>query len=244
MGFEALLRWNHPKHGPIRPLEFLPLAEETGFINHLGRWVLKEACQQMRDWQKRYPHKPPLTMSVNISGCQLNQPNFAEQVRSILGETGLEGKYLKLEVNEGVCLNGSENMLKACQDLNAMGIQFQIDDFGIGTSSLSYLQYLPIETLKIDRVFIDKVNANNNSEIVRAIIALARDLGIEAIAEGIETENQLNMLLDLGCNFGQGFLLSRPLDRTAIDSLLTKESTPLKEETHHHLPALQVKYVT
>jgi len=224
IGFEALLRWLHPKRGLIRPLEFIPMAEETGLINPIGYWVLNEACRRMRDWQIRFPQEPPLTISVNISGSQFKQPNFVEQVRQVLDETGLKGNCLQLEITESVCLNSTEGMRAVFEELAGMGIQFQIDDFGTGYSSLSYLQDYPIHTIKIDRAFIEKMGANNTSEIVRTIIAMAHDLGLDAIAEGIETEEQLANLKKFECNSGQGFFLNRPDDIQSVERLLTQRT--------------------
>jgi diguanylate cyclase (GGDEF)-like protein len=224
IGFEALLRWQHPKRGLIRPLEFIPMAEETGLINPIGRWVLREACQRMHDWQIRFPQEPPLTISVNISGSQFKQANFVEQVRQALEDTGLKGSCLQLEITESVCLNSTESMMAVFDELAAMDIQFQIDDFGTGYSSLSYLQDYPIQTIKIDRAFIEKMGANNTSEIVRTIIAMAHDLGLDAIAEGIETEDQLANLKKFECNSGQGYFLNRPDDIQSVERLLAQRA--------------------
>ncbi|RPI86489.1 MAG: EAL domain-containing protein [Chloroflexi bacterium] len=221
LGFEALIRWYHEKRGLISPMDFIPIAEETGLILKIGEWVLREGCCQAREWQNTYKRNPPLTISINISGSQLVQQGFVELVEKILAETGLEGNSLSLEITERICLNSSEEMKSVFKRLHDVGVQFHIDDFGIGYSSLSYLQNFPIDTLKIDKTFVSKIGANSgNSEIVRSIIALAHDLGMSAIAEGVETETQLSQLRTFGCNYGQGYLLSYPIDKQGVDSIL------------------------
>jgi diguanylate cyclase (GGDEF)-like protein len=181
-GLEALIRWKHPARGTIPPAAFIPLAEETGLINPIGQWVLQEACRQLRDWQARFPRYPALSVSVNVSGSQFNQPDFAGQVRQALHETGLDGQSLKLEITEGVFLGKTEKTIATIQELNALGVQFQIDDFGTGYSSLSYLQDYPIQAVKIDRSFIEKMKTDKSSEIVRTIIAMAHELSMDVIA--------------------------------------------------------------
>lgn len=221
LGFEALIRWYHEKRGLISPMDFIPIAEETGLILKIGEWVLREGCRQACEWQHTYQRNPPLTISINISGSQLVQQGFVELVEKVLAETGLKGNSLSLEITERICLNSSEEMKSVFQRLHDVGVQFHIDDFGIGYSSLSYLQNFPIDTLKIDKTFVSKIGANSgNSEIVRSIIALAHDLGMSAIAEGVETETQLSQLRTFGCNYGQGYLLSYPIDKQGVDSML------------------------
>jgi diguanylate cyclase (GGDEF)-like protein len=221
-GFEALLRWRHPQRGFVSPAEFVPLAEETGLILPIGLWVLTEACQQIHAWQTRFPQKPPLTMSVNISAKQFSAPGFIRQIETILQQICLAGNTLKLEITEGVYLNRSEEMIAIFNKLHSLGIQFHIDDFGTGYSSLSYLQHFPFQTIKIDQAFVSRMDSQgNNKDIVRTIIALAHDLGMNTVAEGIETVEQLNHLKELGCNYGQGYFLSRPVDREGAEKLLT-----------------------
>lgn len=224
-GFEALLRWHHPQRGLVSPAEFVPIAEETGLILPIGLWVLTEACRQIQVWQERFPKKPPLTISVNISAKQFSAPGFIEQIEAILRQAVLDTNTLKLEITEGVYLNRSEEVDAIFKKLHSLGIQFHIDDFGTGYSSLSYLQYFPIQTVKIDQAFVNRIDdRDNNRDIVRTITAMAHDLGMETVAEGIETIEQLNYLKKLGCNYGQGFLLGRPLDREGTEKLL---KTPL-----------------
>lgn len=221
IGFEALLRWHHPQRGLVAPNEFIPLAEETGLILPIGHWVLLEACRQLYQWQSKFPCTPPLTMNVNVSGRQFSARGFLEQVNEILAEVGIDPHTLRLEITEGVWLNSSEQALTLFKTLHSKGVRFHIDDFGTGYSSLAYLQDFPIQTIKIDRTFVSRIEeGTENSEIVRAMIAMAHDLGLEAVAEGVETVEQLGKLKKLGCNYGQGFLLSQPVNRAETEKLL------------------------
>jgi diguanylate cyclase (GGDEF)-like protein len=223
LGFEALLRWQHPQNGVISPLDFIPLAEETGLILPIGTWVLHQACRQLLEWQARFPQTPPLTMSVNVSSIQIKQADFVDQVQEALQKTGVDGNSLILEITEGVLLNRSESITNRFKALNAMGIQFQIDDFGTGYSSLSYVKDFPINSIKIDRSFIQKIGVDNSADIVRTIINLAHSLRQGAIAEGIETEGQLEDLKKANCDAGQGYLLSRPKGIEDVEKLLIKQ---------------------
>jgi len=221
-GFEALLRWNHPKRGLVYPMDFIPMAEETGLISPLGEWVLHEGCRQICVWQERFPCDPPLTMSINVSGVQLLQANFVGLVDKALKDTGLSGNSLSLEITERVCLNGSNEIKDVFAELSKLGIQFHIDAFGVGYSSLSYLQPFQIQMVQIDLSFNEKIDTGAyNCEIVRSIISLAHDLGMGAIAEGVETEKQLSELRKYGCNYGQGYLLSYPLTSERIETLIS-----------------------
>lgn len=220
-GFEALLRWAHPKQGTIAPADFIPIAEETGLIIPIGEWVLREACRQMAAWHQAYPMMSMLTINVNISGKQFNQPDLVDQVKRVLEETGLPAQCLKLEITESVFMENIETADAILSDLQNLGVQFQIDDFGTGYSSLGYLHRFPITTIKIDRSFVNRLGINGSkSEIVRTIVALARDLGMEAVAEGVETEEQLEQLKSFGCGYGQGYLISRPVGTAAAEELL------------------------
>jgi diguanylate cyclase (GGDEF)-like protein len=220
LGFEALLRWQHPQDGVINPLDFIPLAEETGHIRSIGLWVLHQACRQIGEWQVMFPQSPPLTMSVNVSSVQLNQPDFVDQIQEVLQKTGVDGRSLILEITEGIFLNRSDSMTEKFKAINAMGVQFQIDDFGTGYSSLSYLKDFPVSTIKIDRSFIQNIDDDATGDIVRAIINMAHNLRQSAIAEGIETEAQLEYLQQAYCEAGQGYLLSRPQSVEEIEKLL------------------------
>jgi len=230
-GFEALVRWQHPDKGLVSPAEFIPLAEETGLIVSLGWWVLREACSQMRAWKLRCPETEPLTISVNISGKQFSQPDLSEQIKQILQETKLNAYSLKLELTESALMENAEVATTMLLQLQALGIRISLDDFGTGYSSLSYLHRFPIDTLKIDRSFIMDLGADlEKMEIVRTIIALAKNLKMEVIAEGVETRQQVDQLLSWECKFGQGYFFSKPLDSQTTEVLLVT--------TNQHLPCM------
>jgi diguanylate cyclase (GGDEF)-like protein/PAS domain S-box-containing protein len=216
-GFEALVRWQHPERGLISPMDFIPVAEDTGQIIPIGEFALHEACRQMRRWQKLFPSDTPLFISVNLSGKQFNQPNLIEMVRTTLGKTRLEPRSLKLEITESVVMENIETATGMLRELREIGVQLAIDDFGTGYSSLSYLHRFPIDTLKIDRSFVTRmVDNSENIEIVRTIVMLAQNLGMDVVAEGVETKDQLALLRKLGCENGQGYYFSRP--STPVDA--------------------------
>jgi diguanylate cyclase (GGDEF)-like protein/PAS domain S-box-containing protein len=221
IGYEALVRWNHPERGILPPSEFIPVAEESELIVHLGKWVLKEACRQMAEWHKRFAFNPPLTISVNISPRQLNQGGLVEDVERVLFETGLAPKCLKLEVTEGSIMQDAEMALATLRRLKSMGIGLEIDDFGTGYSSLSYLQRLPFDTVKVDRSFIKELGVSaESSEIVRTIVELARSLEMDVVAEGVETEDQFQKLATLGCKYVQGYYFAKPASAPATQTLM------------------------
>ncbi len=225
IGFEALARWEHPSRGLMMPLDFIPVAEETGLIIPIGHWVMREACQQARLWQIQYPNDPPLTISVNLSARQFTQIDLCNVVESILEETGLPGNTLSLEVTESVLVENRQLASELLQCFRQMGIRVQIDDFGTGYSSLSYLHQFPIDTLKIDRSFVEKLSYNgetNTAEIIRTIMTLARELDLKVIAEGLETSKQLSRLLALQCEYGQGFYFSEPVENAEAEALIAK----------------------
>ncbi len=225
-GFEALVRWNHPTRGLIEPTEFVPIAEETGLILPLGSWVLRESCRWLRSWQADRPGLALLTLSVNLSGRQLEQPDFTEQVDRILHETGLAPSGLRLEVTENVAMRDAEHAAFTLHHLRELGIRVSLDDFGTGYSSLNYLQRMPIDVLKIDRSFVTPIHGEGrDSDIVRTILVLAQQLRMDVVAEGVETVAQYEWLRDVGCRFGQGFFFSRALDGDSALSLL--ERTPV-----------------
>jgi diguanylate cyclase (GGDEF)-like protein len=210
-GFEALVRWYHPDRGLVPPDEFIGIAEETGLIVEVGSMVLREACRQLREWQASAELKP-LTVAVNLSAKQFAQQDLVKQVKEILRETGLEPRYLKLEITETVVMENAEVARNMLSQLCALGVQLSIDDFGTGYSSLSYLHRFPVTALKIDRSFIGRMGAHGeNCEVVKTINTLARNLGMSVVAEGIETEDQLLQLKAMGCDYGQGYHFSRPL---------------------------------
>lgn len=213
-GFEALVRWQHPKLGLISPAKFVPMAEETGLIVQIGEWVLGESCRQMRLWQEQFPTYPPLTISVNLSGKQFAQAGLVNYVKQVLHETNLDPRSLKLEITESAVMENIETATGMLKQLRALGVKLSMDDFGTGYSSLSYLNRFPISTLKIDRSFINQMaDQDENAAIVRTIIMLAQTLEMDVVAEGIETEDQVTQLSALGCEFGQGYFFSEPISQ-------------------------------
>jgi EAL domain-containing protein (putative c-di-GMP-specific phosphodiesterase class I) len=225
-GFEALIRWQHPTKGFIFPVDFIPIAEETGFIIPLGMWILKEACQQLRAWHLAFPERSALIMGVNLASKQLRDPGFIERLDLVVAETGLEGSALKLELTESMLVDNIESVLQTLASIRSRDIQLSIDDFGTGYSSLSYLPRFPINTLKIDRSFVNQMTLDaENLEIVRAITTLAHSIGIDVVAEGIETTQQLDLLQTLGCGFGQGYLFAKPLDFHSASQFIETFST-------------------
>jgi diguanylate cyclase (GGDEF)-like protein/PAS domain S-box-containing protein len=229
IGYEALVRWNHPERGILQPSEFIPVAEESDLIVHLGKWVLKESCRQMAEWQKSFPQNPPLTISVNISPRQLNQGGLMEDVERVLSETGLDAHCLKLEMTEGSIMQDAQLALATLRQLRLMGVGLEIDDFGTGYSSLSYLQKLPFDTVKVDRSFIKELGISaESSEILRTIMDLARSLQMEVVAEGVETEDQLHKLAALGCQYVQGFYFSRPTSAPVTQTLIQERDQMMR----------------
>ena len=217
-GFEALVRWRHPERGIVLPSDFIPLAEETGLIVPLGLNVLREACRQLWQWQQRSVLNRYLIMSVNLSGKQLMQPDLTEQIEEVLRESHLDPWHLKLEITETVVMENPELAAITLAKLRGLGVRLSIDDFGTGYSSLSYLNRFPVDTLKIDRSFVTTMSeADENLQIVKTIVTLAGNLGMEVIAEGVETEEQLNLLRMLKCQYAQGYLFSEPLDVIEAD---------------------------
>jgi diguanylate cyclase (GGDEF)-like protein len=221
MGFEALVRWQSPERGLVSPNEFIPMAEETGLVVEIDRWVLREACHQMGAWKRNFPEAQPLTISVNLSGKYVAQPDLIPWIEMVLKESGLNPSSLKLELTENTLLEVTQASKEAFDRLRALGVQIQIDDFGIGYSSLGYLSQFPINALKIDQSFIKKMDEDSSMKIVQAIVSLTHRLGVEVIAEGLETGEQLEELKAMRCGFGQGFLISKPLNRENIQLLLS-----------------------
>ncbi len=221
-GFEALMRWNHPQHGFISPVQFIPMAEESGFIVTLGLWSLRESCRQLRSWQQMFPADPPLTISVNLSGRQFAQPDLIEQIQKILTETKIEPGTLKLEITESAIIENTELATDTLKQLQALGVRVSLDDFGTGYSSLSYLHRFPVNTLKIDRSFVTRMDTPKNAEIVRAILTLANNLGMDVIAEGVETSEQFLQLTGMKCEYAQGYLFSQPIDAADAQILLAE----------------------
>jgi EAL domain-containing protein (putative c-di-GMP-specific phosphodiesterase class I) len=224
--FEALIRWRHPIHGYVAPKEFISVAEESGLIIPIGRWILEEACKQARSWQKKLPQHEKLSISVNLSAKQLMHPALRGQLEDVLKKTGLNPRFLKLEVTESTVIERSETALAVLSEIKALGISLSMDDFGTGYSSLTYLHQFPFERLKIDRSFVDKMDHDPKSEaIVRTILLLGKNLKMEVVAEGIESSRQLDLLRQLGCGLGQGFLFSKPVNAAKAEKYLIGPTT-------------------
>ncbi|MGB3199651.1 MAG: EAL domain-containing protein, partial [Nodosilinea sp.] len=220
-GMEALLRWRHPERGLIPPDDFIPIAEDSGLILIIGEWVLQEACQQLKDWQTRLPGCADLTMNVNIASKQIHEVQCVETIDRVLAATELEGRFLTLELTEGTLIADTETTIYVMQQLRDRGIHLSIDDFGKGYSSLSYLHRLPIESLKIDRLFTEQVGARVEIlNIMRGIVSLAHSLDLAVVVEGIETAQQLQAVKGLDCELGQGYFFSPPLSVDQAEQLL------------------------
>ncbi len=223
IGLEALVRWRHPVWGLVPPDQFIQVAEETGLILPIGRWVLSEACEKMHKWQMDHPSDPPLAINVNLSRRQLLQADLLEQIRLILARTELPAESLRLEITESAILENPEGAVEFLNHLKSLKIGLCVDDFGTGYSSLSSLQQFPVNILKIDRSFIRGMGLEGEKdEIVRAVVGLAHSLRMQVVAEGVETEGQLASLRAMDCDFGQGYLLCRALDADAVDRLLDR----------------------
>jgi diguanylate cyclase (GGDEF)-like protein/PAS domain S-box-containing protein len=228
-GFEALARWHHRERGPISPVDFIPIAEDTGLIRQLGKLVLAESCRQMADWQRQFGSLAPGFMCVNVSAGQLGEYDLAAEVAKILVETGLEPSKLKLEITESAFLGDVSRAEATLASLQSIGVEWSIDDFGTGYSSLSYLHRLQANTVKVDRSFVSRMGVDRKgSEMVRAIVALALNLGMDVVAEGVENVEQMVALQTLGCAHAQGFYFSRPIDISACGSLIAAQ--PWRED--------------
>jgi diguanylate cyclase (GGDEF)-like protein/PAS domain S-box-containing protein len=242
-GFEALLRWHHPERGLISPLDFVSIAEETGQIIAVGEWALHQACKQLRRWEREYGLPSPFFISVNLSCKQFNNPLMLEQVRGVLEKTGISPRQLKLEITESAVMDNMDSATEMLTQLRDLGVQLAIDDFGTGYSSLSYLHRFPINTLKIDRSFVTRMAENTeNVEIVRSIVMLAQVLGMDVVAEGVETKEQLKILRDLKCEYGQGYYFSRPSNAADAEKIIIETDERLvkthKRERGPELPEL------
>jgi diguanylate cyclase (GGDEF)-like protein/PAS domain S-box-containing protein len=234
-GLEALVRWEHSERGLIAPVEFIPVAEETGLIRPLGQWVLAEACRQVQEWSARYPSAVPAVLSVNLSAQQVNQPGFVDEVAGMLARTGFEPRRLQLEITESVIMNDAPATLVTLRALKELGVQLAIDDFGTGYSSLSYLKRFPVDVLKIDRTFVTGLGYDaEDTAIVQAIITLANTLGLHVTAEGVESAAQLAQLQALGCQLGQGYYFAKPLSCERVGTLLANGVSSSAQQTFRH----------
>jgi diguanylate cyclase (GGDEF)-like protein/PAS domain S-box-containing protein len=226
-GFEALIRWNHPERGLVPPAEFIRMSEDTGMIIELDRFVLREACRQLKDWRTRIPDTEKLSVSVNLSVKQFARPDLADVVRAAIREFGLDPEALRLEITESVLLESSPSATSQLEQLHGEGFRLYLDDFGTGYSSLSYLHRFPVHTLKIDRSFVGGMKPDGGGhEIVRTIVALAQNLDLHVIAEGVETAMQRDALRELRCEFAQGFMYSKPVDPKKAEALLAGKALP------------------
>jgi diguanylate cyclase (GGDEF)-like protein len=223
VGLEALVRWQHPVRGMVPPASFIPLAEESGLIVPLGRWVLGEACRYLRAWQEETPPPTPVYVSVNVSAHQLHQIGYAREVAEVLEATGLDPASLVLEITESVFMQDSEATLEKLAELRAVGVRLALDDFGTGYSSIGYLRRFPIDVLKIDKSFVDALGTQTqDASLADAIVAMGAALNIETLAEGVEDADQHDRLRALGCNFAQGYLFARPLEPSVLTALLAR----------------------
>jgi diguanylate cyclase (GGDEF)-like protein len=220
-GVEALVRWRHPTRGIVMPESFVPMAEESGLIGELGRWVLRKACHQGALWRAKYPGHPGLGIGVNISGAQLREPGLVQEVADALADSQLEATGLTLEITETALMESFDAAIEQLDALKALGVDLAIDDFGTGYSSLRYLRRLPLDVMKIEKSFVDGIgSADEEPALLRAIVDLASIFGLTVVAEGIERPEQRARLLELGCEVGQGHLLAEPLDASDADALL------------------------
>jgi EAL domain-containing protein (putative c-di-GMP-specific phosphodiesterase class I) len=230
IGLEALIRWNHPQRGLIPPMNFIPLAEESGLILPIGDWGLAEACGQIRKWCRQDPRSSTLRVCVNLSARQFSREGLADHVETLLLQTGISSGQLGLEMTESSLIPNVNTALQVLGSLRCLGVSLLLDDFGTGYSSLNHLHSFPFDVLKIDRSFVGRITESEQSlQIVRTIIELARVLGMDVVAEGIETVEQYQVLLKLGCRFGQGFLFSRPITAEAVSELITLPDRILPE---------------
>ncbi len=234
VGFETLVRWNHPQKGFIPPGKFIPIAEQSNLILPLGMWILREACQQIRIWQDRlHDNYSDFTVSVNISGKQFEQEDFVQQLDRIIIDTGIDIKHLKLEITETLLMNNTEIADRVFSQLRKRRIQLAIDDFGTGYSSLSYLERFPVDTLKIDRSFVSRLSEKTQaSTIVKATLDLAHNLGFNVVAEGVETQKQADRLTEWGCEFAQGYLYAKPLNQESAWQFLVENLNQVENQTN------------
>ncbi len=226
VGVEALIRWSHPERGTVSPVEFIPIAESNGSICEIDHWVLANAARQAREWQTRFPHLD-LRINVNLSARKLQQPQLVEEIKATLDEVGLHPRCLTLEITESLLLQHTESNITKLSELREMGIRLAIDDFGTGYSSLSYLRRFPVSVLKIDRSFIDRMSAGpEEAALANAVVKLGSTMNLQVVAEGVEGAEQVEKLRAMGCEYGQGYFFSRPLDPAAMEELLDQADLP------------------
>jgi EAL domain-containing protein (putative c-di-GMP-specific phosphodiesterase class I) len=242
VGFESLIRWNHPKLGLIYPGSFISIAEETGLILPITQLIAQQACEDLCQWQGQLKDQLKLTMNINISSKHFLSPTLLDDIKQILDKTGMPPEQLKLEITETALMEDADETIRLVHRLKDFGLKLVIDDFGTGYSSLSYLQRLPIETLKVDRSFVSRISTetDGNRNIVEAIISLAHRLDMIVVAEGVETEEQFAILLEMNCQLGQGYLFSKPLSKPKVDELIENMLQVSQEnpDANFSLPAM------
>ena len=222
---EALIRWQHPERGLIAPLDFIPVAERTGLIVEIGRWVLSRACEQLKAWEREFGYDAPQSVWINVSPKQFAQKDLAQQVEQLFTSMSFEPRRIKFEITEGIMLEDIDLATRTLGELRRLGVQVFMDDFGTGYSSLTYLGRLPLDGIKVDRSFVSQMGDDvRQAQLVSTIITLIRNLGLEPIAEGVETDQQARLLRDMGCAFAQGFVFCRPVPAREIDELLRKSA--------------------
>jgi EAL domain-containing protein (putative c-di-GMP-specific phosphodiesterase class I) len=222
---EALIRWQHPERGLVPPLDFIPIAERTGLIAEIGQWVLARACEQLKTWEREFGYSAPQSVWINVSPKQFAQQNFASRVNDLFLSLQFEPRRIKFEITESIMLEDIELAMRTLGELRRLGVQVFMDDFGTGYSSLTYLGRLPLDGIKVDRSFVTAMGSDaRQAQLVSTIITLIRNLGLEPIAEGVETDHQANLLREMGCAFAQGFVFCRPVPAREIDALLRATS--------------------
>ncbi|TAK55474.1 MAG: GGDEF domain-containing protein, partial [Dehalococcoidia bacterium] len=228
VGMEALVRWRHPERGLLAPDEFIRIAEDTGLILQIGRWVLTEACTRMRGWQERFPSDPPLAIAVNVSIGQVHQPGLAGVVAAALQASALAPRSLVLEITESVVVEDAALALRRLRELKKLGVRLAIDDFGTGYSSLNYLRRFPVDFLKIDKSFIDKIGRRKEQDVVRTVVDLGHRLGMAIVGEGIQRPEQAERLRALNCDIGQGYHFGRPMPAEEMEEFLEAADASLR----------------
>jgi len=228
--FEALVRWHHPTQGLIDPANFIPIAEDTEMIVLIGRQVLAQSCRQMAEWQRQFGAAAPGVICVNVSSKQFGDADLTSEIQNVLEESGLPASSLKLEITESAFLGDIRRAQATLRRLQTLGVAWSLDDFGTGYSSLSYLHRLQVDTVKVDRSFVSRIGRDDGAEMVRAIAAIAHNMGMDVVAEGVETSEQLEWLRSIGCEYAQGFYFSRPVDFATATGLIA--SSPWRGDKH------------